>query len=108
MIANNQWGQNQQTASYAFPVTSTPTNGMLSIYLDPVHFGAQDFAARTMEYVDYVKSSPAAEGTAEVLAPGEPEARNRVERQAKGIPLQLQVWTNLCNLAASLGLAVPG
>jgi uncharacterized oxidoreductase len=82
-------------------------NNMLSIYLDPGHFGARDLAHRTMEYVDYVKSSPPAAGVEEVLAPGEPEARNRAEREANGVPLQADVWTNLCHVARGFGIAIP-
>jgi uncharacterized oxidoreductase len=82
-------------------------NGMLSIYLDPVHFGVEDFVRKTMEYVDYVKSSPTADGVEEVLAPGEPEARNRAVRESKGVPLQVDVWVNLCNVATRLDVAIP-
>jgi len=82
-------------------------NGMLSIYLEPRHFGAEDFVRQCMEYVDYVKSSPTAEGVEEVLVPGEPEARNRAEREAHGVPLQVDVWVNLCNVAKELGVRVP-
>jgi uncharacterized oxidoreductase len=83
------------------------TNGMLSIYLDPEHFGARDFVAKAMEYAAYVKSSPAAAGVAEVLVPGEPEARNLANRQANGVPVLVDTWTRLCNLATSLGVAIP-
>ena len=83
------------------------SNGMLSIYLDPTHFGADDLARQTMDYVDYVKSSPPAEGVAEVLAPGEPEARNQAIRLAQGVPLQVDTWTNLCNIAAGFGISIP-
>ena len=89
------------------PTTDPFANGMLSIYLDPEQFGAKDFAARTMDYVAYVKTSPTAEGVEEVLAPGEPEARNRATRLAQGVPLQVDVWTNLCNAATELGVAIP-
>jgi uncharacterized oxidoreductase len=83
------------------------SNGMLSIYLDPLHFGAQDFVHEAMDYADYVKSSPPAEGVTEVLLPGEPEARTRAHRQAHGVPLQADTWRNLCDVAATLGVPVP-
>jgi uncharacterized oxidoreductase len=89
------------------PKGGTFTNGMLSIYLDPAIFGATDLVSETMEFVDYVKASPTAEGVEEVLVPGEPEARTRAEREANGVPLQVDVWVNLCNLANSLGVPVP-
>ncbi len=83
------------------------SNGMLSIYLDPNHFGASDLARKAMEYADYVKSSPTAAGIEEVLVPGEPEARNRVTRTAQGIPLQLDTWNGICALARELQVPIP-
>jgi uncharacterized oxidoreductase len=82
-------------------------NGMLSIYLDPVHFGAGNLVAEAMEYAAYVKSSPPAEGVEDVLVPGEPEARNRAERETHGVPVLLETWASLTRLAADLGVAVP-
>lgn len=83
------------------------SNAMLSVYLDPAHFGARDFAHEAMAYAEYVKSSPPAEGITEVLVPGEPEARTRAHRQAHGVPLQADTWANLCHAATSLGVPVP-
>jgi uncharacterized oxidoreductase len=82
------------------------SNGMLSIYLEPGHFGAADFVSEAMEYVDYVKSSRPAQGVQEVLVPGEPEFHTRARRLAEGVPLQVETWTNLCRTAAGLGVAV--
>jgi uncharacterized oxidoreductase len=70
-------------------------NGMFSIYLDPLHFGAEGFARQAAEYAGYVKSSRPAEPGGEVLVPGEREAQTRAERLAHGIPLQLETWTSL-------------
>lgn len=82
-------------------------NGMLSIYLDPKHFGATDFAARTRAYAQYVKDSrPVAQG-GEVLVPGEPEARTRAVRLAQGIPLQADTWDSIVQTAATLGVMPP-
>ena len=83
------------------------TNGMLSIYLDPNHFGAQDFVTRTRDYVDYVKASRPVEPGGEVLVPGETEARVRAERLAHGIPLQPQTWATLVAVADELRVTVP-
>ncbi len=83
------------------------SNGMLSIYLDPHHFGAHDLARKAMEYADYVKTSPTAAGVDEVLVPGEPEARNRAARTANGIPLQRDTWDSICAVAKELGVAIP-
>lgn len=83
------------------------SNGMLSIYLDPQKFAGGDFHARARAYAEYVKASrPVAPG-GEVLVPGEPEARMRAERLARGVPLQAQTWTAICATASGLGVAVP-
>jgi uncharacterized oxidoreductase len=84
------------------------SNGMLSIYLDPGHFGARSFAAEAMAYADYVKASRPASPGGEVLVPGEPEARNREKRLRDGIPLQVDTWTSIIATAKSVGLQAPG
>ena len=83
-------------------------NGMLSIYLDPSHFGAKDFAARTRAYAEYVKASRPVAAGGEVLVPGEPEARTRAARLAHGIPVQADTWDSLVATAAALGVMPPG
>ncbi len=83
------------------------SNGMLSIYLDPAHFGAKDFAARTRAYAEYVKASRPVTPGAEVLVPGEPEARARAYRLAHGVPLQSDTWEAIKATAATLGVMPP-
>lgn len=95
------------TAGPEDPASDRVCNGMLSIYLDPGHFGATEFVQQTADFADYVKSSALAEGATEVLVPGEPEAQTRAYRQAHGIPLQLDTWNNMCRIAGELGLKVP-
>ncbi len=82
-------------------------NGMLSIYLDPGHFGAERFAEAARDYARYVKASRPAAAGGEVLVPGEPEARTRAARQLGGIPLQGITWTALTETAARLGVPAP-
>ncbi|OJY65008.1 MAG: malate dehydrogenase [Rhodospirillales bacterium 70-18] len=83
------------------------TNGMLSIYLDPAHFGSRHFVREARDYADYVKASRPALGVTEVLVPGEPEARTRADRLANGVPLQLDTWATIVATARSLGLSEP-
>ncbi|MBV9813569.1 MAG: malate/lactate/ureidoglycolate dehydrogenase [Acetobacteraceae bacterium] len=85
------------------------TNGMLSIYLDPNHFGSSGFVRNAREYAEYVKASrPAAPG-GEVLLPGEPEARTRAARLRDGVPLTPDVWDSLLAAGRSVGVApAPG
>jgi hydroxycarboxylate dehydrogenase B len=83
------------------------TNGMLSIYLDPNHFGEPDFLQRAREYTEYVKASRAATPGVEVLVPGEPESRARAMRLRDGIPLQIDTWNRIVTTARSLGVLEP-
>jgi uncharacterized oxidoreductase len=83
------------------------TNGMLSIYLDPGHFGTRNFVSEARDYAAYVKSSRRADPDTEVLVPGEPESRTRADRLADGVPLQLDTWTSIVATANALGVAAP-
>jgi uncharacterized oxidoreductase len=83
-------------------------NGMLSIYLSPQHFGTEAaFKAAAEDYVDWVKSCRPDTAGGEVLAPGEPEARLRAERLAKGVPLQPDTWESIIRCARALGVTIP-
>jgi hydroxycarboxylate dehydrogenase B len=86
------------------------TNGMLSIYLSPAHFGTQaEFERIAGEYLDWVLAARPIDADRPVLAPGEPEARTREERLATGVPLPVGTWQALRRTAADLGLpAAPG
>ena len=83
-------------------------NGMLSIYLDPGHFGAAHFAAAARDYALHVKGSRPETPGGEVLVPGEKEARTRQARLRDGIPLQGGTWAALQATAAKLGVGLPG
>jgi uncharacterized oxidoreductase len=83
-------------------------NGMLSVYLSPRHFGTEaEFRRTAQDYVAWVKSCRPDTPGGEVLAPGEPEARLRAERLAKGVPLQPDTWASLPACARGLGVATP-
>jgi uncharacterized oxidoreductase len=83
-------------------------NGMLSIYISPQHFGtAAEFKRTAEDYVAWVKSCRPDTPGGEVLAPGEPEARLRAERLAKGVPLQPDTWESIVRCARALGVTVP-
>ncbi len=83
------------------------SNGMLSIYLDPGHLGAQGFVHKANEYADYVKASRPTTPGGDVLVPGEPEARMRADRLANGVPLQRDTWNSIVATARSLGVTTP-
>jgi hydroxycarboxylate dehydrogenase B len=83
-------------------------NGMLSIFISPRHFGTEAAFRQTAEdYVAWVKSCRPSKPGGEVLAPGEPEARLRAERLAKGVPLQPDTWASIVQCARRLGVQVP-
>ncbi len=80
-------------------------NGMLSIYLSPAHFGTQaEFERIAREYLDWVLSASPIDAAEPVLAPGEPEARNRAARLASGVPLPVNTWGALQRTAEGLGV----
>ncbi|MBB3950737.1 Ldh family oxidoreductase [Aureimonas jatrophae] len=68
---------------------STPRGmGHFVLALDPDRFGGRDaFAAGIGAYLAMLRASPAADGSAPVLAPGDREWAVEAERLANGIPL---------------------
>jgi LDH2 family malate/lactate/ureidoglycolate dehydrogenase len=64
-----------------------------------------DYTRQAEEMEQRVRSVPPAPGFAEVLAPGDLEARARAARQRTGIPISDEVWASVVKTAESLGLA---
>lgn len=82
-------------------------NNMLSVLLDPAAFG--DPAAILREVAAFgawVKGSPPAPGVAEVLLPGEPEARARAERLRDGVPVEAATVAQIREAAGRVGVAL--
>lgn len=79
-------------------------NGMLTILVDPQRLadGAL-FAGQTQAFLDWVRSSPAQDGSERVRVAGEPERECRARRLASGIPVDANTWNELCTSAARLG-----
>jgi LDH2 family malate/lactate/ureidoglycolate dehydrogenase len=65
------------------------------------------FDDRMGELDQRAKSMPTAQGFAEILSPGEPEARREAEHRAKGIPLTPNVVAALQAEAATAAVAWP-
>ncbi len=82
-------------------------NGMLSIYLDPAHFGAATFAQTAADFAAYVKSTRPMQGIDEVLVPGNPESRTRTLRLRDGVPLQTETWAAIQATGRALGVRSP-
>jgi LDH2 family malate/lactate/ureidoglycolate dehydrogenase len=67
----------------------------------------KEFTESVDESVDAIKALPVAEGTKEILVPGERGRRSYAERNSAGIPLAPKVWRELTESAAALGVPVP-
>ena len=81
-------------------------NNMLSILLEPKHFGTETLLWPELDrYVAFVRSARTAPGHERVRLPGEPEEEMRAQRRANGVPLPRKVRSSLALTANSLGLA---
>lgn len=84
--------------------SDTIINSMLSVIIDPA--AMMDVAAMNAEIdalCDWVLSSPARAGFAEVMLPGDPERLSRARREREGIPLDRNTWQQLIGVARMAG-----
>ncbi|MGI9615476.1 MAG: Ldh family oxidoreductase [Acidimicrobiales bacterium] len=80
-------------------------NGMLSVYLSVDAIDTEDdFARLARDYVEYYVGSAPAEGSDEVLTPGEPERRRHADRLANGIEIADDAWESIMAGARLAGL----
>ena len=78
------------------------------IAIDPECFAPlDDFIADVEAQCAALLSSPPAAGVDEILLPGEPELRARVEREQSGIPIADATVAELDALCAEAGIAMP-
>jgi LDH2 family malate/lactate/ureidoglycolate dehydrogenase len=63
-----------------------------------------EFAARMEQLIEQLKSTPLASGSAEILYPGELEARNAERHMREGLALPEQTIIDLDGLAGELGV----
>lgn len=80
-------------------------NGLFSIFIDPkrVDAGAV-FGPELERYTKFVKSSKPVAADAEVLLPGEIEARTKAEREKNGVPLPDDTWNSIVETARAQGI----
>ncbi|MBX6425497.1 MAG: malate/lactate/ureidoglycolate dehydrogenase [Variibacter sp.] len=96
------------TGSGATELREIVTNGMLSFYVDPKRVDPDDFFSRDVSrYIAYLKSARPAQPGGEVLIPGEPEARTRLERLRDGIHLPEDTWAAIVATARKVGVEPP-
>lgn len=95
-------------AGYARPLdyVHTPLNGFVFIAIDVQAVRPlEQFRREVDSQLDYVRSSaPIAEGT-QVMAPNDPEVRERQRRLRDGVPIDDETWETLSRLAREAGVA---
>jgi uncharacterized oxidoreductase len=85
--------------------TGPVRNGTFLLLIDVARFlPLVDFTGQVTELVRWVKSAARAPGVAEVLVPGEPEARSEAHRRAHGIPVEAETWRQIQEIAGELGV----
>ena len=81
-------------------------NGMLSIIIDPKALGTQmSFAQETLAFIDWLRQSPATEGSDGVQLAGEPERAARLARKKNGIVVDDATWQEIEDAGAKVGLS---
>jgi uncharacterized oxidoreductase len=80
-------------------------NGSLIVLVQIERFlPLAEFTRQAHDLTGFVKSAEPAPGVAEVMIPGEPEARSERERRASGIPVEDETWRQIEEIAAELGV----
>jgi uncharacterized oxidoreductase len=81
-------------------------NNMLTIVIDPARLGHQTFFAQeALDFIDWMRQSPAAPGTEGMMLAGEPERLARAKRLRDGIVIDDASWKELQDCESKLGLA---
>ncbi|HBB17527.1 MAG: hypothetical protein A3J94_14535 [Syntrophus sp. RIFOXYC2_FULL_54_9] len=65
-----------------------------------------DYEKSMAKTLGRIKAVPPGPGFDEVLLPGEPEARFRVQRESAGIPIPEDTWQAVCGVGTELGIDV--
>lgn len=83
-------------------------NCVFLMLIDPGHFGgAGHYAEQVRQLCEFVRGCPRVDGVERILLPGDPERMTMAKRQADGIYLDDQNWSQLTQLADRLGVAIP-
>jgi uncharacterized oxidoreductase len=83
-------------------------NNMLSVVFDPGVFGGAEFFQADIErLIEWTRASPPVMPNEPVLLPGEVELRTRRDREAHGIPIDTESWSQISAKAIQLGVAMP-
>ena len=80
-------------------------NGMLTILIDPDRLGTRaSFESEALQFVDWLRQSPAAPGSEGVMVAGEPERRARAERTRSGIAIDDTTWSEIVASGHKVGV----
>jgi hydroxycarboxylate dehydrogenase B len=81
-------------------------NNMLTLLIDPARLAGTEWLRREIDgFVDYVKASPAADPSAPVLVPGDPERLAQQGRERNGIDVDAATWEEIRQAGEKVGLA---
>jgi LDH2 family malate/lactate/ureidoglycolate dehydrogenase len=83
-------------------------NAVFFLVLDIAQFaGAEHFLTEVTALAQNIRACPKADGTQDILLPGDPERRSKAQRLQTGIPLDDGTWGQLAKLAQKLNVALP-
>jgi len=95
-----------ETVATASHIPNGVFNNMFSILIDPQAFDTQDqIEERVMQFYHSITTSPPASGYEEVLMPGDPEQKNRYEREQLGIDVDSETIEQLLVAGNDFGIA---
>lgn len=88
------------------PQKSWIINSLFGVLIDPARLepDAALRRSRTESYLAFVRAARPQDGSGPVLAPGDRERAVRIERQAGGIPLDDETWSQIRAAAAAHGV----
>uniref|UniRef100_A0A9E7ZYT6 Malate/lactate/ureidoglycolate dehydrogenase n=1 Tax=Bosea sp. NBC_00436 TaxID=2969620 RepID=A0A9E7ZYT6_9HYPH len=81
-------------------------NSLFGVIIDPARLepDAELRRSRTESYLDFVRAAKPMDPANPVLAPGDKERKVRIERQAAGIPLDDETWSQIVAAARQHGI----
>jgi hydroxycarboxylate dehydrogenase B len=80
-------------------------NNMLSVIIDPDALGGRAaYEAEAEAMLDYIASTPPADGFDRVRLPGDPERESMAKRLAEGIPIDDNTWREIREVGLSVGI----
>jgi uncharacterized oxidoreductase len=83
-------------------------NGFMAFLLDPAAFAGTEFVSSELgNLAEWVKSSRLQDGFDSIQLPGEPEVAAREQRRRSGIDIDDRTWQKICEIAASVNVAMP-